>query len=243
MPKLLTARSGQQSVFGAEALDGYTHTLGSNPMAPGRHRAVMSRVVAPLSHPVVISAKVWARLRSELYDQAGFPITDGSVEGDFRRYTETLEAVFNADVTVCDGWRCGSLTPSEMQLQRDTQFLVYYTETAAWGFSGHHLSVVWIGDKISIPIRRPEYYADPRGCRWGLTYQWQGGDDRTVVNRLVASFVVSMLTVGEFRRTARVELQPGISGNHKFVTISVGEDDFWPTGEDALMRPIEYVRQ
>lgn len=242
MPKLLTAQADNQFALDTDVLDGYTHTLGSNPMGPGRHRAVMSRIVTPLNNPPVVAAKVWARLRSELYDQAGCPLSGAGVDGDMHRYTDTIEAVFNAGVNVCSGWQCGDLAPFNVQLQRDTHFLVYYTETDAWGFSGYHLSVVWVGDKMSIPIRRPEYYSDPRGCRWGLTYQWQGGEDRAVVKRLVAAFMVSMLTVGEFRRTARVELQPGVTSSHKRVTISVGEDDFWPTGDDALMRPIEYVR-
>lgn len=242
MPQLLTAQLEQTANRTAAVLECYTHTLGSNPMAPGRHRAVMSRVVTPLEKPALTTTKLWASMRSELYDQAGFPISENGDDDGVRRYLNTIEAVFNADVHVCSGWRCGHLLPSAMPLPREAQFLVYYSDPEDCGPFGHCLSVVWIGDRLSIPIRRPEYYTDSRGCRWGLSYQWHGGDDGAVTARLTAAFTLSMLTVGEFRRTARIEVQPGLAGRSRRVTISVGEDDFWPTGDDALMRPIDYVR-
>lgn len=242
MPQLLTALPEPLSNRTTVVLEGYTHTLGSNPMAPGRHRAVMSRIVTPLKNPALAATKLWASMRSELYDQAGFPICGGGDDDGVQRYLNTIEAVFNADITVCRGWRCGQLAPSVMPMLRESHFLVHYSDPEDWGSFGNCLSVVWIGDRMSIPIRRPEYYSDPRGCRWGLSYQWIGGDDNAVTARLTAAFTLSMLTVGEFRRTARIEIQPGLVGRGRRATISVSEDDFLPTGDDALMRPIDYLR-
>lgn len=247
MARLSTVQRHITKAANLDTLVGCVLTINADPSCRGYHVAVLDRVDVPMVAPPTQGADPHAFTKCVIMDQLGqvIPANQGGASNNsVRELAQLLKDVFTENVVINEHYEPREMAGFTLRLDRNTQFKCYYSRQARGPVHLRSPLGVQVKDGIvSVPIRHPEFRRYANGDCWELSYYWPDiGNDEAVLARVIPAFILSVLKVGEFRRTVFLHVEVGTFSGGQGYLLSINTENVLESDEWRRAEPVEYNR-
>lgn len=248
MARLNIVRRPLREVAGSDTIVGCVATIGADPRSRGYHVAVLEGVEVPVSTPRLRTETTSPFANCVIVDQLRQVIPThqaGTPNTSVINMTRLLEDVYTPEVVVNEYYEPRNMVPFEVMLERRTYFKCFYASRSQGPiYMSNPIAVLEDAGVVRVPIRNPELRKYANGDYWESSYHWaDAGDDEAILARVVPAFILSVLKIGEFRRTVFLLIEVGTFRGGQGYVLSVKTDNILESDDWRRADPVEYERQ
>lgn len=247
MARLNIIRRPPSRVTCANTIVGCVETIGAGPRSRGYHVAVLESVEVPVSTPCVRDETTPPFPHCVIVDQLRQVIpanVAGTPNASVLNMTRLLADVYTPEVVVNEHYDSRDMVHFEVMLGRLTNFKCFYaSRTQGPIYMSRPVVVVEDAGVVRVPVRNPELRKYATGDYWELSYHWEDtSDDEAILARVIPAFILSVLKIGEFRRTVFLLIEVGTFRGGQGYVLSVKSENILESDEWRQANPVEYER-